>query len=344
MSWIEGATTLADLLRRPEPPPPAGWEALLGALGLGLARLQGAGVLHPDLHPGNALVDPRGRPFLLDFHSAERRTSGTRAQLWALVVCAAAAREALGAARRARFLVAWYRATPPARRAGLPPLGELGRLVERAARGERRASVLRNLGRWTRASSRCAVLADGTLVRQGVDLERARAAGAQHLCVQGTAEEVGARWSNAARLREHGIATLAPLARSGTGRRARQAWALFERRSSVPPDERGGAPAPVALAAWLGALHERGLDIPTLAADEVERGPDGAALCLPPRALASFDPLAAPAAPGRRWRALERLVPPSLRDGAFHAAYLAAFAGWPEEARLLRSRLADERS
>src|SRR5262245_7523789 len=115
MRCIEGATPLAELLRRREPPP-GGWPALLSALGELLAEVQGAGVEHPDLHPGNALVDPRGRPFLLDFHAARERTVDARAMLAALVACAAAGRETLGAVDRARFLAAWYRATPAARR------------------------------------------------------------------------------------------------------------------------------------------------------------------------------------------------------------------------------------
>lgn len=334
MAWIEGGRPLAALLRRPDEPPPGGWRRLLRALGRLLAALEAAGVEHADLHPGNALVDASGRPFLLDFHAARRRRGGGGED--ALARCAGAAREALSASERVHFLAAWHRARGRAG-AAPPPLAALGRRVEEAARGERRAAVLANLDRWLRASSRCTAHEEGRLlVRRGVAPEAARAARDAGAGVRILGREAEARWLAAARLREHGLPALAPLALW----RGPEPLALFE-----PPEGASGAPGPgasadaPALAALLGALHERGLDLAPLAPDALARGPRGEPCLLPPRALAALDPLDERLDAPRRFRALDRLVPPGRRDAAFVRAYAAAFAAWPEEARTLRARL-----
>ncbi|HVS17816.1 MAG TPA: lipopolysaccharide kinase InaA family protein, partial [Planctomycetota bacterium] len=67
MQWIPRARSLAELLH-------AGETRDLPARALGelLARLQSAGVDHPDLHPGNVLIDDTGGVWAIDFHKARR--------------------------------------------------------------------------------------------------------------------------------------------------------------------------------------------------------------------------------------------------------------------------------
>jgi 3-deoxy-D-manno-octulosonic acid kinase len=43
--------------------------------------LVGEGIWHPDLHPGNVLVDDRGRVVLIDFDKVAR-VGGSRRRLW----------------------------------------------------------------------------------------------------------------------------------------------------------------------------------------------------------------------------------------------------------------------
>ncbi len=62
---VHGSASLDDLLRgqRPWPCPPRVIAARLGEL---LAALTSSHLRHPDLHPGNVLVDPLGQVFLID--------------------------------------------------------------------------------------------------------------------------------------------------------------------------------------------------------------------------------------------------------------------------------------
>ena len=338
MEWIADAEPLGDVLRgAPDGREPAGgWPRLLGSLGRLLARMQQAGVEHPDLHPGNALVAADGRAYLLDFHTARTRPATTQSLEQGLVACTAAARELLPADVRARFLLGWFRELAPGLRRDLLPLPELARTVERAARGHRRASVERNSGRWNRTSSRCVVhgdAPDALVARRGLDEEAARALEHSADCLVLRGEDPAVlqrRWENAARLEEHRIPGTAPLARAGGA----DPWAAF-----ALPATRGEA-SPAALGRLLGTLHDRGLGVDVLAREDVVASATGEAHLLPPRRLHVFEPHGREPRAGR-FAALERLVPTKTRDRAFLAAYLEAFRGWPEEEHLLRSRLGE---
>jgi RIO-like serine/threonine protein kinase len=76
MQWIPQARTLQERLL-------AGDTRDLPARALGtlLARLQAAGVDHPDLHPGNVLIDAAGSAWAIDFHKARRGGRPAVAQL-----------------------------------------------------------------------------------------------------------------------------------------------------------------------------------------------------------------------------------------------------------------------
>src|SRR5262245_53690199 len=96
---VEGARTLGESLRSASPPP-GGWERLLARLGELLARLQAAGWVHGDLHPGNVLVDSCGSPWLVDLRRARRAAPDPARALDEVVECAAMAREHLPARLR----------------------------------------------------------------------------------------------------------------------------------------------------------------------------------------------------------------------------------------------------
>lgn len=147
LEWLEGVP-LDDLLagRAPWPDSP---ERVAGRLGALAARLVAERVVHPDLHAGNVLVDGAGRPQLLDLARARRGTTGDPARLLARL--AAGVRERSGPRFRARFLVAFLRASPGLDR----PLGravEAVEALEREARTLRRAEVARRVQRWWRES------------------------------------------------------------------------------------------------------------------------------------------------------------------------------------------------
>jgi tRNA A-37 threonylcarbamoyl transferase component Bud32 len=128
----------------------------LGAL---LADLHGVGLRQRDLHPGNALLDPQGRAWAVDFDKARLAAAPTRARLRReLVELCAYAVERTTARERARFALAWWRALPAALRAQTAArraeLGSFLAEVERAAPACRDQQVRRLLRRWLRESSR----------------------------------------------------------------------------------------------------------------------------------------------------------------------------------------------
>jgi glycosyltransferase 2 family protein len=80
-------------------------DRLLAAVWAEVGRLRAAGIAHRDLRRANLLVDPDGRPWLLDFGFAEaaasrRRLAGDVAQLLASLACLAGADRAVRSAAR----------------------------------------------------------------------------------------------------------------------------------------------------------------------------------------------------------------------------------------------------
>ena len=61
----DGARTLAEVL---DTPTPSVWQRLARDFGAFVAGLHAVGIAHPDPHPGNILVDARGRFLLADVH------------------------------------------------------------------------------------------------------------------------------------------------------------------------------------------------------------------------------------------------------------------------------------
>jgi tRNA A-37 threonylcarbamoyl transferase component Bud32 len=282
LAAVPGARSLREWLAGDELPP-GGWSRLLARLGALLARLQAAGWRHGDLHPGNALVDEAGAPWLVDLQRAARAAPDAARCLDEVVECAAAAREALPAAQRARFLAAWLATLPAELR---PRLGgaELLRAIEERARERRIARVRGGLARWLRPSSRVRVLLhEGVpaLVRRDLPAAMlARPPDERWLVLRGPREELRSRWLGAARMHEHGLraaspGVLLPAARWPAGTTV----AAFE----LPPPEEGSR------AKLEARLAERGLALTGAALACAGRGGHW----LPPREPEDFVELAA---------------------------------------------------
>ena len=287
MRWIPGAEPLERWLApaRHGEPPPGGWRALLDELARLLAGTLAAGVLHRDLHAGNVLVDPHGRPWLVDFHGARRRrvdlaARGGRELLEAsLVRWAAIGRETLGPRARLRFLAAFRAALPPSARPALDALAARGPELEQRAREERRALVAHGAGRWLRPSSRVEVHAAAgvqRLVRRGLVLAGGdvapRPGEALHVLRPGHAREAEARWLVAARLEEHGIPAFVPLLleRGPAGARL----VLGRPAEAVPAPD----PTPAERAGLDALLADRGLALDPRAPHAFHRARSGLVL------------------------------------------------------------------
>jgi len=157
LEWIEGARPLATLYKRRRGDGALGWpiapERAARALGEAFGRFCAAGLDHPDLHAGNALLDARGRPYLVDFAGARLRRGASASRIERnLVSLAADSRESLPSRWRMRFLLALLAALPAEVARALPPTRELARRIEERGRERRRAVLERARARWLRES------------------------------------------------------------------------------------------------------------------------------------------------------------------------------------------------
>lgn len=157
LEWIEGARPLAALYKRRQGDGAVDWpiapERAARALGEAFGRFCAAGLDHPDLHAGNALLDAQGRPYLVDLAGARlRRKASARRVERDLVSLAADSRESLPRRWRMRFLLALLAALPADVTRALPPPRELARRVEERGRVRRRAVLERARARWLRES------------------------------------------------------------------------------------------------------------------------------------------------------------------------------------------------
>ena len=340
MEEVSGAVSLESLLAA-DPPRPLGWERVLTSLGRNLARLHGAGVAHPDLKPGNVLVDEWGLPWLVDFHGAHPgQETSPRRLLEDVVAACAAGRERLGARLRLRFLLAWLHALPEELRSRVlersgNDVAGLARGIEHEGRLHRRALVAHGAGRWLRDSSRACV----RRTPEGTRFESRRAEPAEPeagrtIVLEGPARELRERWLAAARLVEHGIASAHPDWLEITGRRARAGFEL--------PFEPIGSPAAASgvrafrIGRLLGSLHDRGVTVRQPGPALLAHGREDRVAFLPPAGLATFDPLSATAE--ERLTGFEDLAwgPGEAR---FREGYLRAFAGRPEESARVAASL-----
>jgi len=251
-------------------------------LGRLLARLQRAGLDHPDLHARNVLLRPNGELVAIDFHAARLHATAGDAlpPTWRrdLVVATAGLRDVTSRTFRARALAAWLDAlaAPPA------PRRELARSIEDEARRLRHRVVQKRRLRWTRAGSACRAVdrgaARGFVANEltEADVEallaalrdgRHELAGRRHwLFVRGPERDVRAVYENAARLLEHGL----PAARPGA------LW-VHPDPVAVLALPAGSRPAATVEAAeherFLARLADRGLALG--ARPEWWRGPEG---------------------------------------------------------------------
>jgi len=336
MERIEGAVDFGALLRGAAPAP-LPLEELAARVGTLLARAHRAGLDHPDLHPGNVLVDGAGRPWLVDFHKARVRPRRAPLALGErdLVALLSYVRETLPPAGRARLVAAWLD------QSGAEPPGggaAFAAGLEERARFHRRAWVAHAEGRWLRESSVCEVHGEpeGALVARrgapraavrellaasGRGAELRSAGGLDALVLSGLpTAELRARWCLAARLAEHGLPALAPLALGPRAAAFRVPAGAHALEGALSPAQAGGL---------LGALHDRGLCVARLEGAAWLAG--GAALLAPPAHLAHVDPR-----PGRLTPELRFAVAPAhAADPEFRRAYVEAFRGpWEESAAL----------
>jgi tRNA A-37 threonylcarbamoyl transferase component Bud32 len=343
MERIQGAVQLGAVLSGEEPAPAAPDE-IAARVGRLLARAHAAGLDHPDLHPGNILLDDAGQPWLVDFHNARLRARiGCDLAERDLVALLSALRETLAAGSRLRLVQAWVEAGGAVPSQDAADIEAFAARLEDRARLHRRAQVAHGQGRWTRESSVCQVLQrrDGPLyLRRGTDpalaeeLERSagsgpavvEAGGARYRVLAGLAPgELKDRWYHAARLSEHGLAVLSPVAWSP----AMAAFALPAEAVAIPAEEL----SPALAGALLGALHDRGLELPSLG-PIVWAAPDAAWL-EPPARLRHVDARAGRIPVERRFAAAPHL---DVR------AYLGAQRGHRREGLALVAELAGRAS
>ena len=224
MQAIEGAHSLESHLLGKTPVAP--WATIMERLGWLLARMQNLGVRHPDLHPGNVLVDPQGHPYLVDLRGLRRQRSplGTDQVLRDLVAAEADARDYLSTPLRRRFARAWLRAQRRSQDVDWE-------LVQRLARRRRRDYVEHGAGRWLRRSSRChrEERPGAVIYRSKFEpgfLQEASQEAAPSLRVEGTRAEVELLWRNAARCVEHRLPVAWPSQLILQGARAEASFAL----------------------------------------------------------------------------------------------------------------------
>lgn len=284
MEHLAGALPFAEILagRAAWPAAPADVARELGQLS---ARLAAAGVDHPDLHPGNALLDGFGRAFAIDFHKARLvRQLGAEQLEGQLARMAQGARERTSRRFRARFLWAWWSALPAEIRPDARSLPELARRIEARARRERAEVVERRRPRWTRPGTavRAVQLTAGAGfervdsapgLARAIEAEillqsfepgsrrilRLRDDGTAVLAHVGPWREVRALWRTAGRLEEHALPSARPLAIA----RGARSWAAFD----LPPeghiaeswDELREPRTLQSIGALAAAFHDRGV-------------------------------------------------------------------------------------
>ena len=282
MEWIPDAVTLDELLSE-RAPWPINSSLLARRLGQLLARLHTAGVDHPDLHPGNVLVDADGQVWAIDFHKARLFARLGPSQLEAhLARLAAGTRERAPTSFRLRFLSAWRRAFGPDKEFDRDDLAALARRLDARARRERHAAVEKRRLRWTRPGtavrhvtleagdgyerSDCepgvARMLEAALEREGSTSRRTLLAlpgepARRVLALSGGAwRPISAAWYCAARLEEHAIEAARPLAVA----RGRRPWAALELPAwGHAPESWSELADPASLRA-LGALGARLFD------------------------------------------------------------------------------------
>jgi len=266
MDRVPGARSLLAVL---ETEPDLLPETLSEQLGRLLASLVHVGLEHGDLHLGNLVLDDAGKVWLLDFGQARPRDERALLAKHAdLITLLASLRELANIELRESVVRSYLEAVGPKGASYEQNLDEL----DRAARLERRRSVLRNLNRWTRESG----VARLTSVPGRVELTARREPDSlsARLVVEG--EESTRAWLTSARLFEHHIPTLAPIRLLTQPTRA----AEFELPAGLLPLSEARAQHSEELlttnfTALLERLHDRGIELRSLAKAEPYVAPSG---------------------------------------------------------------------
>jgi len=359
MEHLDGAAPFAAVLEG-RAPWPARPESVARELGRLSARLAAAGVDHPDLHPGNALLDGNGRAFAIDFHKARLVRRLAPEQLEAqLARMAQGARERTSRRFRARFLLAWWSALPVEIQPEARSLPDLARRIEERARSERADAVERRRVRWTRAGT--AVRA--TQLAAGAGFERADrepglaraleaaiqvqpawrgarvlghplAPGLRVLVHVGAWRELQGTWRTAGQLEEHALPAARPLALV----RGSTSWAAFELpagRIAETWDDVRGLRSMRAIGALAASFHDRGVRPSALDPRVLWLGDDAEVLLT---AVDRLEPAldVEPRAALATWRAL--LAPTPRQAAALALGFLRGLDVGRVERRELRAR------
>lgn len=269
MQWIEGASTLDQMLEREDPRTRG--AALAAELGRLLGLVHNARVDHPDLHTGNVLVDTGGRAFAVDFDKARlRRKLPADLLVRDLVTVCAGLRERTEPRWRRLALEAWWQTLCPELKQ-CAPRPEPG-AVEALARERRRAVVCARERRFLRGGTAVeSVHGAGGVARRGLDPEVVREAlrGAEprggFQRVTGTARELERLWRSMARAEEHGL----PAPRCALWIPSPRPVALFQSPAEIPPPLRSAPSAPRLAGLLLGSLLDRGLWCPDLGPEDL---------------------------------------------------------------------------
>ncbi|MBJ02498.1 MAG: hypothetical protein CMK00_06470 [Planctomycetes bacterium] len=351
--WIPDAHSLADILAG-HCPWPAGRRQGLKRLGHLLAHVYRAGLHHPDLHPGNALIDDTGQVWLVDLHGAtftEPRAVGGRAPdaRWSehLASLCAATRELLTAGERALCLGTMAQSLGWEAASSAPDTWRYE--IEDRARQLRQQQCARRRRVWLRTSSPTLEFEVGAcsgLRRRDLDQDQAAdwltqntspAPSDTHAYIGFAFESkqaARAAWTNAARLEEHRLPAARPACYDADG--ARALFRIPRACQGPAPEEhpQPPCPSPAALGHLLGSLHDRALSVPMSLQALLQDQSDGALLLAPPVQLHAWERAAL-------WPELKRagatLGVETLTAPAFRAAFLAALRHSRSERRHLEA-------
>ena len=248
---VAGAVDLSALLARR----PLHRAELQGLLELGVALCR-AGLRPADLHPGNVLLDPGGRAWLVDVGRDRLLGRGLPCRHVARLLRESGARlrESLGARARG-----WLAARLVQRlELELEPAA-----LEADLRGLRREQGARRDVRWTRESGSCA--------RRGAGWRHRSPSGGRWMRSPVLdARDAEAWWTGLGRLEEHGLPAARPvlLRRASADRGASARLVVSIPAAAALLDEQRAGPAsdgvhgldPTALGHLVGELHDRDLE------------------------------------------------------------------------------------
>lgn len=337
LEWIPDTVELEQILRGNEPWPVAP-EVVARRLGELLAAVHAAGLDHPDLHPGNVLVNGEGRVWLIDFHQARPPgRSLSRATLERdLAALAARGRETVSPRFRARFFLGYLGALSAEQRRLLPDRASLLRDAEARGRDIRRATVFRFRTSWLRKSGNTRVLPGGSIAALRIGpIEE----GSEWVLRSDSTRELEELWFTGARLAMHGIPCASPFVLD-----RRSGWASFVSRKGELSELEGASLSPAqrrnfarGLGELIGALCDRGIGLKELSPATLLLDTSGAPVLAPTAHLTDFE--VTPEHAAMRLAGACDLAPfdaTAVEKAACVQGFTAAFLGAREERQALR--------